>query len=734
MFTANVVQFVNGNPANLAFDIFGTPVGPDYVDVDIDVSITHPFPGIHQYDGYDVRGVFMGSGSETLSYGSNLDYPSLVTDQHMKDYNPEGLDDEYMDPYDAPVGNPDGYTRWFNADEFIAPGVLGYLQGKLATPGYQDKLTATLNGYKYFCDGLDPESDAWEWLTDGTNADGHGLFSAGATNTRNYYLRFPVPTPGVAYGYAILATWGEPTANDDPADFVENAVEAVALSVDLTDSIYYVSDTDWGGDFIAEISPFIWEHAPSTILIETGVHSAVESFDPGTVLTGGTDTYSTYHVEFTVDDVTEAGYDEYWVILEYGEYDYTCDYPAPAPDATLAAFFRYDLYISDIPYNKDPVCDLELVSPTMPYEGWATLVEFDASGSTDPDGDPLTFSWDFDGDGTYGDPYEEGTDDNPSKMYDEDYTGPVWVLVEDDKGGETECSVEVDITAYAAKNIPLRSGVIARDIAIDHADGDLLIQYSDAQVWRYTEVDYYQTGAMLATSGTGAHFIDVSPNSYFICGGNRTSASYNRSFSPTGSPLGTHSNYTKCVEVAGFTTASYNNYHCSWTGFFWPDYIWINRYAPTGYSGGSGYIMTNATGSTRLHLDYVMGAEMASSSGGSYCYYVEGAPENRVEGYICYSLSSNGISWASGNNPLDISRDNTNYYYVLGTNASTSDPEIRKFNATGTSFGTFGDTSSISSDPLRIEGGDYDGNVFVLHGNSTDGYFVSIFFPDELTE
>ena len=77
-FAANVVTFLNANPANLGFQINDTPVGPDYVDVDIDVSITHPFPGMPQYNGYDVRGIFMGDGSMTLEYNPDLIYPGQV--------------------------------------------------------------------------------------------------------------------------------------------------------------------------------------------------------------------------------------------------------------------------------------------------------------------------------------------------------------------------------------------------------------------------------------------------------------------------------------------------------------------------------------------------------------------------------------------------------------------------------------------------------------------------------
>ena len=90
MFAVDVVQFLNNKAANLTFHVNGTPVGGGYVDVDIDVSITHPFSNMPQYDGYDVRGIFIGSGSKTLSYNGKLRYAShgltAGPDQEMHDF------------------------------------------------------------------------------------------------------------------------------------------------------------------------------------------------------------------------------------------------------------------------------------------------------------------------------------------------------------------------------------------------------------------------------------------------------------------------------------------------------------------------------------------------------------------------------------------------------------------------------------------------------------------------
>lgn len=351
MFTANIVQYINMNPANLGFNIINTASGTGYVDVDINVSITHPFPALSAYKGYDVRGIFIGNGSKNMIYDTELKYAVFGKDQFV--FNDPNVGDAAGD---QPGGGPDGYTRWYNPAEFLQPGLFGYTKGIYASGSYSPK--ATLNPYKYFADGLGAYDNLWDFLTTTTN---NGVFSNGQTNTRNYYIRFPLVS-GVKYAYAIIANW----AGEAPEKHPANAVEAVCASVSITDNVYYASPTDKGGLLIMDISIFDWDSRISQsgvmedylIKIESTVLSNVYTFSTQNMLPiKGGEHYSTYHVEIPADNVKGTQNNEFFVIVECPGANYSNPFSIPngAEYETLASFFRYDLKVANAANNYAPV-------------------------------------------------------------------------------------------------------------------------------------------------------------------------------------------------------------------------------------------------------------------------------------------------------------------------------------------------------------------------------------------
>ncbi len=439
MFTANVVHFLNSNPSGLTFQIIGTPMTSEYVDVDLNVGITHPFPGLPQYHGYDVRGVFMGDGSDWFKSNSSLIYPVQGTDQIMM-ANPDTGD-----------GGPDGYTRWFNQSEFPAwdgMPLFSYTPGAYASPGFEG--SATICPYRYFADALDQTDNLWDYLM--ANPDQNGRFSSGATNRRNYYIRFP-NTKGVTFGYAILANW----LGEEPEYHPSNAPEAVACRVEDNSEVYYLGNGETHGSIELEISLFGWEFQPDKIIIESTVLTSGHEFDAPTITTGGDEHVSTYHVEIDAEDASGTDGHEYWAIAEYTDFGYANDFGTTnlCGNDPLSAFFRYDLDVQQGFSNEDPICDL-LVVTEMPASGWNEVpVEFDASGSYDPDGDEIEFEWDFNGNGIYSedpeDSIDEGDSINPVHYYTENFYGIVSVLVTDTTFGEAVCQTDpLDITVLTS--------------------------------------------------------------------------------------------------------------------------------------------------------------------------------------------------------------------------------------------------------------------------------------------
>ncbi|MCK4721027.1 hypothetical protein KAU08_10220, partial [bacterium] len=332
MFTVNLTNILSKQPTGLNFKLINIIIEPDYIDVDIDIIVTHPFSGYPGYNGYDLRGIFMGDGSLTLEKGG-LKYPELGVDQYML---PDAIDG---------AGGPDGYTRWYNFTEFSESDfyLFSYTAGKITSPNFAG--TATLCPYRYFADGLQPEEDLWNWLK--THKDQNGVFSQSVTNTRNFYIRFPTPEPGLQFSVAVIVDWEGLEPEYHPA----NCPEAIACEVADNSYVYYVDPSENGGNLNLDISLFGWDYQPSKIYIESTVLSAVASFDPATIATGGGDHYSTYQVDIPADNVTGIDGQELWVIAEYEGFDYTNDFGVPNLAGTdpLSAYFRYDIEVASEP-------------------------------------------------------------------------------------------------------------------------------------------------------------------------------------------------------------------------------------------------------------------------------------------------------------------------------------------------------------------------------------------------
>ncbi len=337
-FTVNIVKFLNNDPLGLAISFNGTSAGPGYIDVDMDIAISHPMSD-QKFVGYDVRGIFIGNGSGVIDYNNDLHYAVQGSEQILL--------------------NADGYSRWFNPVEFGSDGIFGSPPGNFAPPDYTG--TATLNPYKYFAHGLGPSDDLWPYISYGAAAVGY--FMIDTTNTRNYVIRFPVPIPGIKYGYAVTANWEGGAPEFHPS----HAPEALAVKVVDNSTLYYVDPTDYGGDLILDISVFDWDAELDGgvmedyhIKIESTVLSAHYDLNVSQMTPTGSGTHwYTYHVEIPSYIMTSTEGNEMWVIVEDEHADYTNPFGVPndADTDPLAACFRFDLDVASEPQSWIHVID-----------------------------------------------------------------------------------------------------------------------------------------------------------------------------------------------------------------------------------------------------------------------------------------------------------------------------------------------------------------------------------------
>ncbi len=336
-FTANVNGFVDGPPSNLFLTLGTIDVQPDYTDIPVDVGLRHPFPGLDSFTGFDVLGVFLGTGTDA--------YPG-----------PDGF--PVSGENDQKLLNSDGYTRWFNEPEFSGATLpmLGYIPGQLGSPGFVP--SAELNPYKFFADDLGKDDDAFNFLVN--NTEDRGCFRPGSVNYRHYDLRFPSST-GITFQYAVVAHW-EPNINapappDGLDDFPPSANADEALVIDIKDSstAYYVDGSTYGGSVILDMSPWDWSAECSGVMEEYEIRCYSDAWSGAYAVdmtpTDQGDNWCEFHAAIPVETLASGDPLPVWIKVSYPNLDYTNDFGVSNDaDGPLAGFFLHAVPIaSEVP-------------------------------------------------------------------------------------------------------------------------------------------------------------------------------------------------------------------------------------------------------------------------------------------------------------------------------------------------------------------------------------------------
>ncbi|HDS30734.1 MAG TPA: hypothetical protein ENN67_06795, partial [Firmicutes bacterium] len=196
---ANVRRFMEEAPCSICLRLYNFAPQPDETFT-IDVEFEHPFPGLDNLTGFDVRGTAIFNGS----------YVFPETGLRISDYRLGDME----------LLNADGYTRVFNPVEF-PPGsnipMFTYTKGKIATILVEP---ATLNGYKAFF----PDEP-------------RRIFRAGLNDLKNYHIARPAGSL-IRVGYVVDANWEPPMVKpvvDPLTDFGQNAncYEAYKIEVSI---------------------------------------------------------------------------------------------------------------------------------------------------------------------------------------------------------------------------------------------------------------------------------------------------------------------------------------------------------------------------------------------------------------------------------------------------------------------------------------------------------------------
>ncbi len=353
----------------------------------LDVGFLHPFAGLTEFAGFDVRGIVMFNGKYS--------FPSL-------DLTTKG-------PGDGGLDNPDGYTTLYSSatDDY-----------KRANMGSAVPPNATLNGF-----------------INHYHLDTRHMFRATGTPVyHKYEIDFPTNGSFLTYfNYAVDASWEFPAqvpADIDDFSINANAWEAYQITTQLDGLITAQSGSsadlkiylyDWQGvstiDNVVVESPELFTGTKSASFMSMGpnpdggewaLYTATISNDKANL-----DPEEPFRVLIAAEDVTN--------------------------DTEPMDITAYQIYEGSISPNEPPVA-IGKVDNDNPSTG--TEVHFTGHDSYDPeDGAVSEYHWDLDGDGAYDDSEEP----DPSWSYDTEGTYYADLKVYDSLGAWDTLDVKIKI-------------------------------------------------------------------------------------------------------------------------------------------------------------------------------------------------------------------------------------------------------------------------------------------------
>jgi glucose/arabinose dehydrogenase len=146
------------------------------------------------------------------------------------------------------------------------------------------------------------------------------------------------------------------------------------------------------------------------------------------------------------------------------------------PDGALYAPNFYDDTIEQIRYvgaNTPPTAAIEASKVDGPLEGGKFTVQFDASGSSDPEGDAFDYAWDLDGDGEF----DDGSDQPTAEWTYESATNVVVKVRVSDEFGRDDIAA---VTLYPGDLGPPTPVIEAPSPKLEWAIGDAIAYQGSA--------------------------------------------------------------------------------------------------------------------------------------------------------------------------------------------------------------------------------------------------------------